>query len=44
MNKLADHIKNFNTFQFHKENKTLVKSNRTGHNVSDIFIFYFQKK
>ncbi len=44
MNKLANHIKNFNTFQFHKENKTLVKSNRTGHNVSDIFIFYFQKK
>tara|TARA_B100000886_G_scaffold39347_1_gene24333 strand:+ start:17377 stop:18678 length:1302 start_codon:yes stop_codon:yes gene_type:complete len=43
MNKLSDNIKNFNTFKFHKDIKTLVKSKKTGHNVSDIFIFYFQK-
>ena len=40
---IKNYIKTQNTYKLHKKLNTLIKSKKTGHNVSDIFIFYFKK-
>ncbi len=40
---IKNYIKTQNTYKLHKKLGTLIKSKKTGHNVSDIFVFYFKK-